>query len=139
MPWLLIAIVESPFTDIQHQDNSEPAFPANVNVLISRPNKGALRINLVTDSGEFRIESVAHLPSADIPEAQIADAPSSSEKLYSGPQFPQLDEELQALLENYLNERGIDTQLAMFIPEYIDVKEQKEYLRWLEQVRKFVE
>lgn len=46
---------------------------------------------------------------------------------------------MQALLENYLNERGIDTQLAMFIPEYIDVKEQKEYLRWLEQVRKFVE
>lgn len=94
---------------------------------------------MVTDSGEFRVESVTHLPSADVPEAQIADVPSSSEKLYAGPPFPQLDEDLQSLLESYLNERGIDTGLAMFIPEYIDVKEQKEYLGWLRKVKDFVE
>ncbi|KAM0717676.1 hypothetical protein Q7P37_007528 [Cladosporium fusiforme] len=124
------------------EDNSEPAFPANVNVLISRPSKknaGALRINLVSDSSNFTVNSVAHLPSADLPEAQIADEPLPSEKMYSGPPFPQLDEDLQALLETYLNDRGVDTELAMFIPEYIDVKEQKEYLGWLKKVKDFVE
>lgn len=126
----------------QHQDNTEPAFPANVNVLISRPKKsnaGALRINLVSDSGAFQVQSVTHLPSADIPEAQIADEPLSSEKMYSGPPFPQLDEDLQQILEAYLNERGVNTDLAVFIPEYIDVKEQKEYLGWLKKVKDFVE
>jgi complement component 1 Q subcomponent-binding protein len=129
-------------TDLRFQDNSEPAFPANVNVLISRPgkkNSGALRINLVSDSGAFNVQSVTHLPSADIPEAQIADEPLSSEKMYSGPPFPQLDEDLQVLLESYLAERGVDTELAIFIPEYIDVKEQKEYLGWLKKVKDFVE
>jgi len=128
--------------DLQFQDNSEPAFPANVNVLISRPSKknsGALRINLVSDSGAFNVQSVTHLPSADLPEAQIADEPLSSEKMYSGPPFPQLDEDLQVLLESYLAERGVDTELAIFIPEYIDVKEQKEYLGWLKKVKDFVE
>jgi len=122
------------------EDNSEPAFPANVNVLISRPGKkNALRINLVSDSGAFNVQSVTHLPSADMPEAQIADEPLSSEKMYSGPPFPQLDEDLQVLLESYLAERGVDTELAIFIPEYIDVKEQKEYLGWLKKVKDFVE
>jgi complement component 1 Q subcomponent-binding protein len=59
--------------------------------------------------------------------------------MYSGPPFPQLDEDLQVLLESYLAERGVDTELAIFIPEYIDVKEQKEYLGWLKKVKDFVE
>ena len=100
---------------------------------------GALRINLVSDSGAFQVQSVTHLPSADIPEAKIADEPLSSETMYSATPFPQLDEDLQALLENYLNERGVDTDLAVFIPEYIDSKEQKEYLGWLKKVKDFVE
>lgn len=128
-------------TDNSNQDNQGPAFPANVNVLISRPGKkaGALRINLLSENGAFTANSVTHLPSADLPEAQIADEPLSSEKVYAGPPFPQLDDDLQALLENYLNDRGVNTELALFIPEYIDVKEQKEYLAWLKKVKDFVE
>jgi len=29
--------------------------------------------------------------------------------------------------------------MALFIPDYIDYKEQKEYLRWLNNVKSFVE
>jgi len=61
------------------------------------------------------------------------------ESLYAGPPFQQLDEEVQSLLEAYLDSRGINTALALFIPEYIDVKEQKEYLGWLNRVKDFVE
>lgn len=42
-------------------------------------------------------------------------------------------------MEQYLDERGINTNLAVFIPDYIDVKEQKEYLAWLGRVKGFVE
>ena len=61
------------------------------------------------------------------------------EHLYTGPPFQQLDEEVQGMLEQYLDVRGINTALALFIPDYIDVKEQREYLGWLERVKDFVE
>ena len=35
------------------------------------------------------------------------------------------------MLERYLDERGINTELALWVPEYIDFKEQREYIDWL--------
>ena len=64
---------------------------------------------------------------------------NTPDNLYTGPPFQQLDEEVQGLLEQYLDVRGINTALALFIPDYIDVKEQKEYLGWLGRVKSFVE
>ena len=61
------------------------------------------------------------------------------ETLYTGPPFDQLDEEVQTLLEQYLDVRGLNAGLASFVPDYIDVKEQREYLGWLGRVRGFVE
>jgi complement component 1 Q subcomponent-binding protein len=55
-----------------------------------------------------------------------------------GPPFNNLDEDLQILLEKYLEERGINTRLALFIPDYIDHKEQKEYIKWLNNIKNFV-
>ncbi|OQO08169.1 hypothetical protein B0A48_06963 [Cryoendolithus antarcticus] len=115
--------------ELRSAEDEQSLLPANVNVLISHPsspNKGALRINLMADSGEFRVENVTHFPSADLPKAQVASQPLDTETAYAGPPFMQLDEDLQALFEAYLNERGIDTALAIFIPEYIDVKEQQD-------------
>ncbi|KAK6443020.1 Mitochondrial acidic protein mam33 [Oleoguttula sp. CCFEE 5521] len=128
--------------ELRSAEDEQSLLPANVNVLISHPsspNKGALRINLMADSGEFRVENVTHFPSANLPEAQVASQPLDTETAYAGPPFMQLDEDLQALFEAYLNERGIDTALAIFIPEYIDVKEQQEYVKWLGKVKEFVE
>ena len=123
----------------QDEYDSQQAFPANVNVLIQRSGKGALRINLVTDNGRFTIHGVTHLPESSAtstPADLLKDTPSH---LYTGPPFQQLDEEVQGMLETYLDVRGINTALAMFIPDYIDVKEQKEYLGWLRRVKEFVE
>lgn len=61
------------------------------------------------------------------------------EKLYTGPPFQQLDEDVQSLFEQYLDARGINTALALFVPDYIDVKEQKEYTAWLSRVKEFVD
>ena len=46
----------------QEEFDSQQAFPANVHVLIQRPDKGAVRVHLVTDSGRFNIQGVMHLP-----------------------------------------------------------------------------
>ena len=91
----------------------------------------------MTDNGRFTIHGVTHLTeSSASPAEQLRNTPDN---LYTGPPFQQLDEEVQGLLEQYLDVRGINTALALFIPDYIDVKEQKEYLGWLGRVKQFVE
>ncbi|KAK3070790.1 Mitochondrial acidic protein mam33 [Teratosphaeriaceae sp. CCFEE 6253] len=131
----------------QQEEEAQPAFPANVNVLMQRKNKGALRISLIADTGVFTIQSVTHLPDTLLGDASAGSHNKTASELlraetpslYTGPPFQQLDEEVQNLLEQYLDVRGINTTLALFVPEYIDVKEQKEYLGWLGRVRGFVE
>jgi complement component 1 Q subcomponent-binding protein, mitochondrial len=58
---------------------------------------------------------------------------------YNGPPWQQLDEDLQVLMERYLEERGINTALAVFIPDYAEMKEQKEYISWLKNLKSFVD
>ncbi|CAM9579539.1 unnamed protein product [Ectocarpus fasciculatus] len=58
--------------------------------------------------------------------------------LYRGPDFNELDPDLQDALHEYLKERNIDDDLAAFICMYADQKEQNEYTNWLGEVAKFV-
>lgn len=69
---------------------------------------------------------------------QIRESLSQRSNQYAGPPFEQLDEELQSHLDEYLGVRGISSQLANVVPDYVDVKEQKEYLGWLNRVKDFV-
>lgn len=81
--------------------------------------------------GEIVIEHVNYFSKGELADPKSIDQDWSKRQLYTGPPFGNLDEELQVLLERYLEERGVNTALALWIPEYIDFKEQKEYLNWL--------
>lgn len=115
--------------------NQEPSFPARVNITIEKAGKGALQIETIAQDGEIVIENVNYFSKAKLADAATAELDWSKRNLYAGPPFGNLDEELQVLLERYLDERGINTALALWIPEYIDFKEQREYLRWLSSKR----
>lgn len=78
------------------------------------------------------IDNVFYHKSAELANAQTAEADWEKRGIYAGPPFGNLDEDLQVLLERYLDERGINTALALFVPDYIDYKEQREYVQWLE-------
>ncbi|KAH8693944.1 regulatory protein SUAPRGA1 [Talaromyces proteolyticus] len=119
-------------------DDVEPGFPARVNISIEKPGSGALLIQTTAQDGIFEIHEVSHFAKADLAEAQTAEKDWLRQSLYSGPVYGNLDEDLQTLFDRYLDERGFDAELANIIPEYITVKEQKEYTRWLESVRKFI-
>ena len=57
---------------------------------------------------------------------------------YTGPNFEELDDELQDAFIQYLDERGITDDIAVFIENYAETKEQKEYCTFLEKVTDFV-
>ncbi|KAF2869012.1 mitochondrial glyco protein [Massariosphaeria phaeospora] len=128
--------------DDEYDENNaeqEDGFPARVNIRIERPGKGALAIEATAQDGDFLIEDLYHYPSSDLADPPTAEKDWQRRTLYTGPPFSNLDEDLQILLEKYLEERGINTRMALFVPDYIDHKEQKEYIRWLNNVKSFVE
>ncbi|XP_073146249.1 uncharacterized protein At2g39795, mitochondrial isoform X2 [Henckelia pumila] len=57
---------------------------------------------------------------------------------HTGPRFKELDDELQDSLYDFLEARGIDDDLAVFLHQYITNKDKTEYIRWLEKVKSFV-
>ncbi|KAL2014393.1 hypothetical protein VTN00DRAFT_1918 [Thermoascus crustaceus] len=116
----------------------EPSFPARVNVTVEKPGAGALLIQTVAQDGIFQVEEVSYFSKPDLAHAQTAEKDWARQSLYAGPPFENLDEDLQNYFERYLEERGINAELANVIPDYIQVKEQKEYVRWLENVKNFV-
>ncbi|KAF2660649.1 mitochondrial glyco protein [Lophiostoma macrostomum CBS 122681] len=126
--------LEDPF----EEEAGQQGFPARANILIERPGKGALAIEATAQDGDFLIDELFHFPSTKLADPQTAEENWQRQTLYTGPPFSNLDEDLQILLEKYLEERGINTRMALFIPDYIDHKEQKEYIRWLNNVKNFV-
>ena len=110
----------------------EEGFPCRLLITISKPNKGALVIEAMTQDGDTIINDLAHFPTKEAAEAATAGKEKEPSGAYTGPPFGNLDEDLQILTERYLEERGINTSLALFVPEFIDFKEQREYVNWLE-------
>lgn len=105
--------------------------PVRVLVNVTRQGKGGLTISCLADGGELQIEDVSTFPKPELADAKSAEHEFAARNLYTGPPFHELDDSLQELFESYLEERGVNTAMALFIPEYIDMKEQKEYLRFL--------
>ena len=103
----------------------EPSFPARINVTVEKAGKGTMEIETVATDGDITIENVMFSPESSKKSVE------EKADMYTGPPFGNLDQQLQDLIQEYLKERGVDDALAMWVPEYVDFKEQREYLRWL--------
>ncbi|CAH2074527.1 unnamed protein product [Thlaspi arvense] len=58
---------------------------------------------------------------------------------YEGPDFDDLDENLQKAFHRFLEIRGIKPSFTDFLADYIANKDSREYLQWLKDVKAFVE
>lgn len=59
-------------------------------------------------------------------------------EMYSGPSFPDLDDDLREAFYEYLRARKIDHDFSFFVRSYAHDKEQREYVNWLKSVGEFV-
>ncbi|XP_022724110.1 uncharacterized protein At2g39795, mitochondrial-like isoform X2 [Durio zibethinus] len=57
---------------------------------------------------------------------------------YFGPQFKELDDELQDSLYEFLEERSVNDELAVFLHEYMKIKDKTEFIKWLETVKSYI-
>jgi len=119
--------------------SEEASVPCRLNVVVEKPGKGALAIEAIAQDGAIVVENLFYYKDAKLAHSSSADASHEAQGVYPGPPFGSLDEDLQILMERYLEERGITQALAVFVPDYMDVKEQKEYLAWLNNVKDFID
>ncbi|SCU82501.1 LANO_0B06480g1_1 [Lachancea nothofagi CBS 11611] len=113
---------------------------ANVNVIIVKDaDQSAVSFELLMNlqEGTFFVDSATPYHDAKAALDESAESEVSRELVYHGPPFSNLDEELQESLEVYLESRGINEELATFIGTYSEFKENKEYISWLQNMKKF--
>jgi len=129
------------------QENEESAeedhtqtYPTRVSFSVTKDSsKGSLNIDTMCQEGAFLVDNISFYADAKLGTDLTAEADWKRRGLYIGPQFDTLDVAVQEEFEKWLNERGVNEGLATFIPEYSEHKEQKEYVRWLDNVKNFVE
>ncbi|ORY79432.1 mitochondrial glyco protein [Protomyces lactucae-debilis] len=122
------------------EDGEAASFPVRCNITITKDSSpAALCIDTVTQDGIFIIDSMVLYKDAKLAKTDSAEADWKRREAYMGPPFSNLDEDLQILMEKFLEERDINTALALFIPDYVDYKEAREYEAWLHGLKDFVD
>lgn len=98
-------------------------------VSVSKKSGPSLEFRCSASPDEISIESLI-VKHPEHSEDQIA---------YEGPDFPDLDENLQKAFHKYLEIRGVKPSTTNFLHEYMINKDSKEYLLWLTKLKSFIE
>jgi complement component 1 Q subcomponent-binding protein len=98
-------------------------------VTVSKKNAPSMEFSCTAFADEIVIESLA-VKNPESSEDQIA---------YEGPDFHDLDENLQKAFHKYLEIRGIKPSTTNFLHEYMINKDSREYLLWLKNLKGFID
>ena len=98
----------------------------NFDVVITK--KDGKMVVSCTASQSLAINQVRYVPNGKALE---------DTEMYGGPIFDQLDNELQDAFYAYLADRSVDEDLCFFILAHSGLKEQKEYVNWLNKMLDF--
>lgn len=97
-------------------------------VTVSKSDGPSLEFSCTAFADEIEIDSLA-VKNPENSEDQIA---------YEGPDFHDLDENLQKAFHKYLEIRGIKPSTTNFLHEYMINKDTREYANWLQKLKQFV-
>jgi len=132
-------LTEDAEEELDENREGDAPVPCRLSIVVEKPGKGALTIDATAQDGGIVVDNLYYYPDAQLAHGATAETAHKADNVYPGPPFGTLDEDLQVLMERYLEERGITQALAVFVPDYMDLKEQKEYLGWLKNVKNFVD
>ncbi|XVF23965.1 hypothetical protein REPUB_Repub13aG0085200 [Reevesia pubescens] len=112
------------------EDDSEKPSRSSIPLVVNVSKKGgpSLEFSCTAFPDEISIESLA-----------VRNPDTEDELAYEGPDFYDLDENLQKAFHKYLEIRGIKPSTTNYLHEYMINKDSREYLRWLKNLKKFVE
>ncbi|KAL6647347.1 hypothetical protein ACP70R_014784 [Stipagrostis hirtigluma subsp. patula] len=102
-----------------------PRLHISVKVVVSKPARPGVALTFECSAwpDEMEVQRVFPvLPGGPAPVQQY------------GRQFSELDEEMQRAVQDYLEQRGVDDDLAAFLHSYMEHKEHAELVRWLKTI-----
>ncbi|KAK9073246.1 hypothetical protein SSX86_007570 [Deinandra increscens subsp. villosa] len=97
-------------------------------------------IDIFKDEKSGILEFVCNVwpDSIEIDKVFMRDQDGMTGKPYMGPPFDDLDDELQTSLYDFLEARGINDELAVFLHKCMQHKSKNEYIRWMGSIESFV-
>ncbi|KAK7339718.1 hypothetical protein VNO77_20399 [Canavalia gladiata] len=122
-----VAPEENEDDDDGEKNDSESSIPLVVSVF--KGNGVCLEFGVTAFPDEISIDSLSIKQPGE----------SEDELAYEGPEFTDLDENLQKAFHKYLEIRGIKPSTTNFLQEYMFGKDNKEYLTWLNNLKNFIE
>eukprot|EP00270_Netrium_digitus_P001049 TRINITY_DN1115_c0_g1_i12.p1 TRINITY_DN1115_c0_g1~~TRINITY_DN1115_c0_g1_i12.p1 ORF type:complete len:287 (+),score=87.53 TRINITY_DN1115_c0_g1_i12:115-975(+) len=115
--------------DEEDEDYAGKEAPLPVRVSVSKENeKASLDFDCALDGKQWVVNQVRY----DVLKGDEESIP------YDGPDYVALDESLKAQFNSFLRKRGCTAELARFLRQGVQHKEQQEYMRWLRNVAGFV-
>ncbi|KAK9164789.1 hypothetical protein Syun_005691 [Stephania yunnanensis] len=117
-----------------NDDNSDQ-FTISLTVTVLKGDGPRLEFSCTATPDQISIDTMI----IKDPDTAAAAASLEHQILYEGPEFSDLDENLQKAFYTYLEDRGIKSSLTNFLQEYMNDKENREYLTWLKSMKEFVE
>lgn len=131
---------EEPAAEEEEFEPMEDLSPAKVQfAVIDKTKNTALSFGINPDftTGDFTVQSI--LPFSD-PSLLLSEKPEDFLKkdlTYAGPQFSNLDENLQHALLQYLHSRGLNVEFVEYIQDLATHLENQKYINWLDSMQKF--
>jgi complement component 1 Q subcomponent-binding protein, mitochondrial len=113
-------------------EEKAPNVGVNFDIFIRKPNAQTMVISAVGGE-EFIIRNVRFIPT------KVESNLSEEKEYYAGPQFDELEEELQEAIFDHLEARKLNADIAYFVLAHSREKEQKEYETWLENLETFAD
>ncbi|PPS17258.1 hypothetical protein GOBAR_AA03310 [Gossypium barbadense] len=95
--------------------------------------------DLVTGCPSLEFNCTAYPDEITIDSLSVRNPNSEDELAYEGPDFYDLDENLQKAFHKYLEIRGIKPSTTNYLHEYMINKDGREYILWLKNLKKFIE
>ena len=131
---------ETETQETEEEDSDSASFPVRCHITIQKDETPqVLALDTTTQDGIFVIDSMTLYANSQLATESSAEMDWQRRERYMGPPFSNLDEDLQILMERFLEERGINTSLALFVPDYVDYKEAREYSNWLQELQNFIQ
>ena len=110
---------------------TSPSYPLNLTITINKPGDQSLVVQAVARDGTIATEHINYYSKTSLVDPSSAPEATEAGSVYTGPPFENLDTDLQLMFENYLEERGVNAELANVLPYFVEWKEQREYVDWL--------
>ncbi|KAJ2707321.1 Mitochondrial acidic protein mam33 [Coemansia sp. IMI 203386] len=114
-------------------------FPIYFTATFAKPGAPVLHMELECEEGEIGVAHMKFLKDEEAAVSETVEKDWARKQVYCGPIYGQLSDDLKENIDEFLAERNVDTALTLFMQDYIEFKEQGEYLSWLKSFKKFID